>query len=121
MEAARRIFSLTFCIVFLWTPAAEQLACFFCGPSPETSVTAKAVSHLEDDCLLQDGFHREDPTSETATMHIHFCTLHATFVAFTDPLFIEPTEIYSIFQNSHNFFESLGPIFLYHPPRYVDV
>ncbi|MCZ6484387.1 MAG: hypothetical protein O6826_01665 [Acidobacteria bacterium] len=121
MEAARRIFSLTFCIVFLWTPAAEQLACFFCGPSPETSVTAKAVSHMEDECLLQDGFHREDPTSETGPMHIHFCTLHATFVALTQTLLVEPIEIYSLFQNSHNFFESLAPIFLYHPPKYLDV
>lgn len=112
MEVGRRIFYLTSCVLFLWTPAAEQLACYFCGPSSETSVTAKAVSHMEDECLLQDGFHREDPTSETGTMHIHFCTLHATFTAFTDPLFVEPTEIYSLFQNRHNFFESLGPIFL---------
>jgi len=121
MQTFSRIFSLTLCFVFLWTPAAEQLACFFCGPSPETSSTAKVVSHVEDDCILQDGFHRKDPTSETETIHVHFCTLHATFVALTDLPLLKPIQIFSILQSSHPSFQSVDQIRLYHPPRHFSV
>ncbi len=118
MRSFSRIFSLTLCFVYLWTPAAEQLACYFCGPSPETSATAKVVSHLEDDCILQDGFHRKDPTSETESIHIHFCTLHATFVALTDLSQLKPIQISSLFQSSHKFFRSVDQTHLYHPPKH---
>ncbi len=121
MRNFNRIFSLTLCVVFLWTPAAEQLACFFCGPSPETSSTAKAVSHLEDDCILQDGFHREDPTSETESIHVHFCTLHATFVALTDSPQLKPVQVFSWFRSSHGFFRSVDSSHLYHPPRHFSI
>ena len=83
MKSGNRVFSLGLLTLFLWTPVADQAVCYFCGPSPEASSTAKAVSHVEDDCILQDGFHREDPTAQGESIHIHFCTLHATFVALT--------------------------------------
>jgi len=121
MPNFNRIFSLTLCVVFLWTPAADQLACFFCGPSPETSSTAKVVSHVEDDCILQDGFHREDPTSKTESIHVHFCTLHATFVALTDSPQLKPVQIFNWFRSSHEFFRSVDPTHLYHPPRHFSI
>ena len=121
MKTGKGVFSLIFLTLFLWTPVAEQAVCYFCGPSPEASSTGKAVSHIEDDCILQDGFHREDPTAESESIHIHFCTLHATFVALTQPLLIEPLQIYALFQNSHNFFQSVVILSLYHPPRSLSI
>ena len=117
MKTGKRVFSLILLSLFLWTPVAEQAVCYFCGPSPETSSNAKEVSHIEDDCVLQDGFHREDPSAETESIHIHFCTLHSTFVALTQPILIQPVQIYALFQNSHTLFQSSVPHSLYHPPR----
>ena len=121
MKTRKRVFSFTFLVLFLWTLPADELLCFFCGPSPETSSTAKVVSHIEDDCPLQDGFEREDPTSETESIHIHFCTLHATFVEFTQIFLVEPLQISSLFQNHNRVFHSLVATSLYHPPRNLHI
>ena len=121
MKTRESVFSFTFLVLFLWTHSADELLCFFCGPSPETSATAQVVSHSEDDCPLQDGFEREDPTSETESIHIHFCTLHATFVDFTQLISVEPLQISSLLQTRNRFFHSLVATSLYHPPRRLHI
>lgn len=78
-----RIATVCLMILYLVVPVADQIACGeFCGPSPETTVSAKPVSHSEDECLLVDGFERPGriPGAEEP-IHIHFCTLCSTFVA----------------------------------------
>jgi hypothetical protein len=79
-----RVTVLGLVVVFMITPAFCQLACAFCGPSPEASATANPVPHSEDDCILNDGFERSSPGGDDGMVHIHFCPLHATFVNLTE-------------------------------------
>ena len=68
--------------LLLVVPLTDQLACDFCGPTPEASFNVKQVPHSEDDCVLQDGFERSGAGSESGEpIHIHFCVLHSTSVA----------------------------------------
>ena len=77
-----RLFSGFAVALLLVVPLTDQLACDFCGPTPNGSFIAKQVPHSEDDCVLKDGFERSRPSSDSGEpIHIHFCLLHSTFVA----------------------------------------
>lgn len=53
----------------------------------------EAVSHLEDECLLGDGFERNSGTAaEDESTHIHYCLLHSTFSSLVEALLIEHTD-----------------------------
>lgn len=80
----KRALVLFLLALFLATPVADQLACAFCGPTVETTATAKPVPHTEDDCVLQDGFERNPPFPGEEPIHIHYCLIHATSVALAD-------------------------------------
>lgn len=80
MEGMKRALGLGLALAVLLIPQLDQMICAFCGPGPETSMTAKPVSHSEDDCPLQDGFERQGPQAGDEPTHIHFCTLHSTFL-----------------------------------------
>ena len=69
-------------VLLVLVPVTDQLACDFCGPTPDTSFIAKQAPHSEDECVLQDAFECSAPSSESGELiHIHFCLLHSTFVA----------------------------------------
>ncbi len=98
-------------------PVIDQYLCFFCGPSPENSVTAKAVPHvMEDDCLLKDGFEKPGASPKSQPNHIHFCILHSTVVVATEAvdLAIEITE--RDLPLAIHFLDPVYPEGLFHPP-----
>ena len=80
-----RIFAGIMTALFLAVPVTDQLACEFCGPTPDTSFLAEEVPCFEETCVLQGGFERPETGSESEeAAHIHFCLLHSTFVALQD-------------------------------------
>ena len=81
----KRALAFGLVLLVLLIPQLDQMVCAFCGPGPETSMTAKQVSHSEDDCPLQDGFEREGSEAGEEPVHIHFCTLHSTFLDLAAP------------------------------------
>jgi hypothetical protein len=77
-----RLFSGIVMVLLVLVPLTDQLACDFCGPTPDGSFIVKQVPHSEDNCVLQDGFERSGASTESGEpIHIHFCLLHSTFVA----------------------------------------
>lgn len=76
-----RLLSGVVATLILAVPLTDQLACDFCGPTPDGSFIAKQVPHSEDECVLKDGFERSGTRADSGeTIHIHFCLLHSTFV-----------------------------------------
>jgi hypothetical protein len=102
--------------VFVVTPVADQLACGFCGPSAETTATAKPVPHTEDDCILQDGFERPSQSPDTESTHIHFCLLHATSIALDFAYGFDFTPEVSEFELKSVDIEDPYAPSLFHPP-----
>ena len=77
-----RLFSGIVATLLIAVPLTDQLACDFCGPTPDGSFIARQVPHSEDECVLKDGFERAGTQSDSGeTIHIHFCLLHSTFIA----------------------------------------
>ena len=103
-------------VVSVVTPVADQLACGFCGPSAETTATAKPVPHTEDDCILQDGFERPSQSPDTESTHIHFCLLHATSVALTTVGVLDFSPDVDDFEPSRLIVESSYSPSFFHPP-----
>ena len=58
-------------------------------------MTAKEVSHVEDDCPLGDGFERESTQPSKDPVHVHFCVLHATYLELTEHGWLTPEPDYS--------------------------
>lgn len=119
MSAQSRVLTFIFLGVVLVTPMLDQLACAFCGPTSATSMTAEEVSHVEDDCILSDGFERRPDPSDTNQQptHIHFCILHSTSVALSeDGVFIVEAEGDSI-SPIIPLFEDLHASCVFHPPK----
>ncbi len=78
----RLFLGIVMVLLLVGVPLTDQLACDYCGPTPEASFIAKQVPHSEDGCVLQDGFERPGAASESGeSIHIHFCLLHSTSVA----------------------------------------
>jgi len=103
--------------LLLVVPLADQLACDFCGPTPDASFVAEQVPHSEDDCLMQDGFERTGPSSESGeSIHIHFCLLHSTFVALdSQDLALFEGEV-SLFHLDVLLYEGEYLTHVFHPP-----
>lgn len=116
----QRFMALTSLGVLLLVPLLDQIACAFCGPSPETSATAKAVPHSEDECILQDGFERKNTSSDTEeSTHIHFCILHSTSVTVGDIAGLSPNIGSEPLVIASDTLPSLFTTSLFHPPRRV--
>lgn len=112
----RSFLVLGFIFLLLAVPTIDQLACAFCGPSPQSTRTAKAVPHTEDDCALKDGFEQKAASPDGEPTHIHFCMLHATSVMTDDPAALpfqlSVIDIAAVFDH----YQSIPPSSLYHPP-----
>ena len=114
-----RVLILLSLAVFVVTPMADQLACTFCGPSAETTATAKPVPHTEDDCILKDGFERAPQEPDEEPVHIHFCLIHATSVALTTVGVLDFSPDVGDFESSRLIVESSYSPSFFHPPTAV--
>ncbi len=102
--------------IFVVTPVADHMACTFCGPSAETTATAKPVPHTEDDCILSDGFERPSQSPDSESTHIHYCLLHATSIVLDCAYGLDFTSGISDFElKSVEIEDSYVPSF-FHPP-----
>lgn len=89
LRMGRKIATVVGLLLLVAVPQADLLACANCSVSPENSKKLDPVSHLEDDCQLQDGFERDTGSSEQdEPIHIHFCVLHSTFLALSQKVAI---------------------------------
>ena len=108
-------------VIFLLTlvPVLDQIACVYCGPTPETSMRLEAVSHLEYECLLGDGFERNSGTAGDESIHIHYCLLHSTFSSLVEALLIEHTDPQEPVLAEHMAAKQPRPTSLFRPPRLI--
>ena len=112
-----KIANIFFLMVLLVTPLLDQFVCNFCGSSPQSSHRLQAVSHVEDDCPLQDGFELEASATGSGTTHIHYCLLHSTFVALSNLPSTDVNEPYTTLQSFIRVSAHPRPSPLEHPPR----
>ena len=105
-------------VLLLAVPQADLLACASCSANPENARMLEAVSHLEDECQLQDGFERDAGSSQQQDpIHIHFCVLHSTFLALSPGLAIQQPEIGESVSAPRSGSEDPPTATFYHPPQ----
>ena len=96
-------------------PMMDQLACDFCGPTPENSMTAQPVH--SDECVMKDDFKRPGPLSENGeATHIHFCVLHSTSIVLESYYPLVPNLEKSDYEINLNFRNQTLASLIYHPP-----
>lgn len=101
----------------LAVPTLDQLACSFCGPTPESTVSAKPVSHVEDDCRLNDGFETpgKSPGQEQPT-HIHFCSFHSISIVLDGASIPAVQAVSEAVDNRKRRYTFRSAASIYHPP-----